>query len=134
MPGCALLDFLASLSSDWRPLVLRLFFAARPGHAPVAHKHTSLRGLLLMHINQHGSLMVVTSHSPTGAEDWKIKISFAIKRSLGSWEKHRFQPKGAVPSDFQAAFNFANISDLREILWFCTKTWSWNQIWVKLIL
>lgn len=105
MPGCALLDFLASLSSDWRPLVIRLFFAARPGHAPVAHKRTWLRGLLLMHINQHGSLMGVTSHSPTVAEDWKIKILFAIKRSLESWEKHRFQPKGAVLSDFQAAFN-----------------------------
>lgn len=92
------------------------FFAVYSGHAPIAYKHTSLCGLLLLHINQHGTLMLLTSHSPTSREYLKTKILFPIKKttvSLEPWENHNFQTEEAILSEFQSAFNFATTSNLR---------------------
>lgn len=64
------------------------FFAVYPGHAPIAYEHTSFCGLLLLHINQRGSLMLVIPLQPEGTEKQRFCLQLKKNRvSLGSVQR-----------------------------------------------
>lgn len=94
------------------------FFAVYPGYAPIAYEHTSLCGLLLLHINQHGSLMLVIPLQPEGTE--KQRFCLQLKKPVST---DRVCAKRKCFHNSNQHVILPTQATWVAILWFCSKSY-----------